>query len=117
MPALIDHPFLLVLAVLVAIVGVGRLTRLVTYDDYPPTAAIRSWWIGRVTGGNGWAKLIECLWCFAPWPMAVCIGWYLATPLAPWLLWSWWLFWSWLALSYVSSILVRHDEPDDDRDL
>lgn len=57
------EPWIAVVALLVTIVGAGRLTRLVTYDDYPPTVAIRSWW-NRVTKGNGWAKLAYCLWCF-----------------------------------------------------
>jgi hypothetical protein len=114
MQQLIDHPFLLVLAVLVAITGVGRLTRVVTYDDYPPSAAFRRWWIGRVTRGNGWAKLADCLWCASPWLMLVCIGWLLAWPLSPVLVWAWWIFWSWLGLSYLAAILVRHDEPDEE---
>lgn len=110
---LLEHPIVLVLALLTALFGVGRVVRLVTYDEYPPTMWLRSFWIGRVTGGNGWAKLIECLWCFSPWAMAVCIGWFFLTPLAPWLLWSWWLVWAWLALSYIASMITRRDDPDE----
>ena len=106
-------PWLIVAAALVAVVGVGRVTRLVTYDDYPPTIAIRSWW-NKVTKGNGWAKLAFCLWCFSPWAMLFCLAWLAAGLLwVPWLVVAWWAFWSWMALSYLSAILVRRDEPEE----
>lgn len=106
-------PWIAVVALLVTIVGAGRLTRLVTYDDYPPTVAIRSWW-NRVTKGNGWAKLAYCLWCFSPWAVALCVG-HLALGFvtAEWVVVSWWVLWGWLAVSYLTAILVRHDEPDE----
>lgn len=104
---------LIAAAVLVAIVGVGRVTRLVTYDDYPPTVAIRSWW-NRLTHGNGWSKLAFCLWCFSPWAMLFCLAWFFVGLLwVPWLVIAWWFFWGWMALSYLSAILVRHDEPEE----
>lgn len=106
-------PWLIVAAVLVAVVGVGRVTRLVTFDDYPPTVAIRSWW-NRITTGNGWGKLLYCLWCFSPWAMLVCLGWFFAGLFwVQWLLIAWWIFWGWMALSYLAAILVRRDEPEE----
>lgn len=99
------------LAVLTAVLGVGRLTRLITYDDYPPTAWFRRWWIQKVTRGNGWGKLADCQWCCAPWIMLVCIGWFLLGPVSPAFVWSWWLFWSWLGLAYAVSMVVVRDEP------
>lgn len=107
----LDHPFFLVLAVLVVIFGAGRLTRVLTYDSYPPSIAIRKWWIGTVTKGNGWSKLADCFWCASPWITAVCIGWFFLTPLQLWILWSWWLFWGWLGLAYIAAIVLARDEP------
>ena len=46
------NPLLVIAAAFVAMMGVGRFARLVTYDDYPPTIAIRSFW-NRITNGNG----------------------------------------------------------------
>lgn len=95
------------LAVLTAVLGVGRLTRLITYDDYPPTVWFRRWWIQRVTRGNGWGKLADCLWCAAPWLMLPCLAWGVFTSFQ----WPWWAFWGWLGLSYVTSMVVARDEP------
>lgn len=108
------NPLLVLAAVLVAVMGVGRFARLVTFDDYPPTIAIRSLW-NRITGGNGWAKLAYCQWCFTPWVMLACIGWFIWGTLGQvtWLMWAWWIFWGWLGLSYTASIIVRRDEPEE----
>lgn len=108
------NPLLVVAAVLVAVMGVGRFARLVTYDDYPPTIAIRSAW-NRLTGGNGWAKLAYCQWCLSPWIMLGCLGWFFAGVLTGtlWAVISWWAFWGWLGLSYTASIIVRRDEPEE----
>lgn len=97
-------------AIVTAVLGVGRLTRIVTYDDYPPTVALRTWWVDSVTRGNGWAKLLTCYWCFSPWLMAVCLGWGLASFGQTWEC-VWWIFWGWLALSYLASMIIARDEP------
>lgn len=115
-PFLIDHPLILLLAVLVLVLGVARLTRVITYDQYPPTIAFRSWWIRRVTKGNGWGKLADCWWCAAPWVMAPAIGVFFLTPLQPWILWTWWIGLSWLSLAYVASMVIARDEPADEHD-
>jgi hypothetical protein len=98
-----------ILAVIVAVVGAARLTRILTYDDYPPAIAIRVWWQG-VTKDGPWAKLVTCPWCAGPWIMLICLGWFLLSFVAPWLGWTWWLFWGWLALSYWTSQYVHFDE-------
>jgi hypothetical protein len=108
----LNHPWMIVAAVLVAVLGVGRLVRVITYDDFPPAAAVRAWWVdltrNRETGDMGkWGKLAICLWCFTPWMMAVCVAWGLLTHFG----WAWWLFWGWLGLSYVTSMIIVRDEP------
>jgi hypothetical protein len=97
---------------LVAVLGVGRLARLVTYDDYPPTIAIRIWW-HRLTNDNGWAKLASCFWCFTPWAMLVALVWFWLG-YGTWVELVWWAFWGWLAISYVTSMVVARDEPPAD---
>lgn len=106
---LLEHPFVLVLAVLVATVGVARLTRLITYDTYPPVAWLRSKWQGLTRDGE-WSKLATCGFCAAPYLMAACLLWGVFTAFH----WSWWAFWGWLALSYVSSMIFARDEPAED---
>lgn len=100
-------------AVLVAILGVGRWARLVTYDSFPPAAAVRQWW-AKVTKDRGdWGDLFFCPWCFTPWLMLVCIGWFALTFTAVWVAWTWWIFWGWGALAYVASIVIAYDQPKD----
>lgn len=102
----------LALAVVVLVIGVGRVARLVTYDKFPPAAALREWWT-RVTAKRkgDWGLLLWCQWCFTPWLMLVAGGWFLLTFSHPFWAWSWWLFWGWMALSYLASMVVARDEP------
>lgn len=118
--ALLDQPFLLVLAVLVIVLGVGRLARIVTYDAYPPAIWWRERWT-RMTGSftedtkewvpGPWTKLFTCFWCFTPWLMLIAIGWFVLGLWVAWIAVVWWFFWSWLALSYVASMILARDEP------
>jgi hypothetical protein len=98
-----------VLALVVAIFGVGRLARIITYDEFPPAVWWRVKWSGWTKDGP-WTKLFTCYWCLSPWIMAVAIGWYWIGAYVVVLSWLWWIFWGWLALSYVAAIVVNHDE-------
>lgn len=100
----LDQPFIIVLALITAIVGPARLTRVLTYDTFPPAAWIRATW-ETITKGGEWAKLATCFWCAAPWITLVCIAWGLLSSLH----WTWWLFWGWLALSYLASMVIARD--------
>lgn len=95
-----------VAAVLVAVVGTARLTRLLVFDTYPPAAWVRSRW-EAITNDGPWATLVNCGYCAAPWIAVITIAWAWATSLH----WSWWLFYGWLSLSYLAAIVVAWDEP------
>jgi hypothetical protein len=110
--AFTSNPWLIVAAVLVAVFGVGRLSRIITYDDFPPSVAVRIWW-SKVTHDGGWAKLAHCFWCATPWIMLGSMGWFALGFVLTWVAWAWWLFWGWLALSYITSIIIGRDEPRD----
>ena len=101
-----------VLAVLVAVVGAARLTRIVTHDSWPPAAAVRAWWTRLFTREDGalsdWHLLAVCHWCFGPWAFAFALATAWATSLHP----VWWVFWGWLAGSYLVSMIVERDEKD-----
>lgn len=108
-----NYPQLAVAAV-VAVLGVGRLSRLITYDAWPPSAWVRLLWANLTTGarfqkifGTGWDKLFFCQWCMTPWLMLGCVLWGVGTGLGP----VWWIFWGTLALAYVASMVVVRDEP------
>lgn len=103
-----NHPLLALCAVFVAVMGVGRLTRIITYEDYPPSVWFRMRWV-KLTKGGGWSKLFTCIWCLPPWMMAFCLIWAYFSALH----WTWWWFWTPLALAYLSSIIIRRDEPED----
>lgn len=100
-------------AILAAVLGVGRLVRVMIYDDFPPTVWARTNFIIWIEGTRAakWSKLASCPWCLTPWVMLVCIGWFLAGVAVVWLAWAWWIFWGWMALSYVATMIYVRDEP------
>lgn len=109
---IIDLGWWLIPAILIAVLGVGRMARLITHDEFPPSRWWRAVWQDRITANHpGWSLLFICFWCLSPWIMLVAIGWFLLTLQVEWVAWAWWLFWGWLALSYVASMIVARDEP------
>jgi Na+-driven multidrug efflux pump len=94
-----------VLAVLVAVFGTARLTRIFAHDDYPPAEWVRAHWLALV--GDNWGNLMRCIWCFQPYVAAICIAWGYFSGLH----WTWWAFWGWMALSQAGSTLLAYDEP------
>lgn len=105
-----NHPLIALTAVLVAVFGVGRLSRVATYDAFPPAAWARERWRKLVRRGKDeyspWEKLADCQWCFTPWLWAICLAWALFSDLH----WSWWIFWGCLGGAYLSSIVIGRDE-------
>ena len=103
-----------VCAVIVGVLSVARTARLVVFDDFPPMLWIRSQWVAR-WGEEGWAGLIACQFCLAP---------YLSAGMALWawlaydagnewgLHWTWWLVNGVWGLSYIAAILVAYDSGD-----
>lgn len=108
----LHNGWLATLAILVALFGVGRLARIITWDAFPPAIAVRQWW-NRITDDGPWAKLFNCFWCMTPWLMLGSLGWFVLGLYVDWIAIAWWLFWGWLALSYASSIIIARDEPQD----
>lgn len=108
-----DLGFWLIPAVLVAVLGVGRVARLITHDQFPPSIWLRQTWANLTVKYESWTLLVFCHWCAGFWIMLACFGWFLLTMNVEWIAWTWWLFWTPMALSYVSSIVVSRDEPKD----
>lgn len=110
MTAALDNIWIALLAIVVGVVGVARLTRAVVNDDFPPFVWWRITW-SRITNDGPWAKLFLCWWCLSFWVALVCIGWFLLIDAHPIFLWSWWIFWGGLALGYLAAMLIVRDEP------
>lgn len=117
----IENPWLGILAVAAAVLGVGRLARVITYDEYPPAEWLRRKLtkllapLDRRSARSGlspWSKIATCFWCATPWVMLFAIGWFFLGLVVPWIAVVWWVFWSWLGLSWVSSIILARDEPE-----
>lgn len=107
-------PWIFLLAAAVAIVGVGRLNRLVTYDDYPPAIWLRTKW-AAITKGSLWGKIAFCLWCFSPYAAGFAVGWLvLGLLVSQWIVLAWWIFFGWLTVAYLASILTYFDEGSHD---
>jgi len=106
----IDDHWIIFIAIIVAIVGVARLTRAIVHDDFPPFVWWRIKW-STWTKDGPWAKLFHCWWCLSFWVALVCIGWFLLTVVHAFFLWTWWIFWGGLALSYLATMLIVRDEP------
>jgi undecaprenyl pyrophosphate phosphatase UppP len=109
--AALDNIWIALLAIVVGVVGVARLTRAIVHDDFPPSVWWRMQW-SKWTNDGPWAKLFLCWWCLSFWVALVCIGWFLLIDVAPFFLWSWWIFWGGLALGYLAAMLIVRDEPD-----
>lgn len=99
--------FEIVAAVIIGVLSVARTARLLGFDEYPPMEWIRAKWDAKVEGK--WHPLIYCPFCAAP---------YLAAGMALWFWlggdhWTWWVINGVWGLSYVSSMIVAYDQPED----
>lgn len=111
-PFLLASPLVLVLAILTAVLGVGRLTRVLVHDPFPPAAWLRARW-DDLTDGSGWNKLMHCWWCASQWVSIVAIGHFMLGYYVEWIGWTWWIFWGSLAIGYVAAIIIARDEPEE----
>lgn len=98
-------PFILIAAVVIAVLSTGRLTRLLVQDHFPPSVWIRTKW-DDITDGGSWNLLLHCHWCLAPWLAIPVILWGWLSELHT----SWWLLNGWLAIAYLASMVVERDE-------
>lgn len=110
--------------VVTTIVSASRLTRLATWDDFPPVKWARDKY-ADATDGGGWQILAFCGYCASFWITAIVVGWgWLASvygdPQAhPENLLGfmvWWAVNGTLATSYLAAILMAHDGDDGDDD-
>ena len=101
-----------IFAFIVATFTVARITRLVTFDDYPPTKWLRAKWDAK-TGSSGWNEMLHCPYCFATYPALVIVPTF-AVGLFGWdaftsLLGFWWVGCSTLTVAYLAATFVASD--------
>lgn len=94
------------------IIGVGsiaRITRLITWDTYPPSAWLRSKW-SALTHDGPWAVMLQCGYCFGLYAGLFVVGWAaLDLRTDQEIDWPWWAFNAWMAMSYWGSIMMAYD--------
>lgn len=92
----------------VTVMSAARITRLVTFDAFPPAAWVRAKF-DDLTEENDWSLLVHCGYCFSFWAtLAVALwgyfsGWHTA----------WWLTNSILGGSYLAAIVMAADKDGD----
>jgi hypothetical protein len=97
----------LLAAAAVGVLAVGRISRLVVDDTYPPAVWFRDLW-RRITRDGAWSGLVDCHFCVTPYVAAFSLAWaWLGT-----LHWTWWAFHGWLALAYLAAIVAVRDTPE-----
>ena len=95
----------------VSIVSTARLTRLVTFDKFPPVRWVRDKYIDA-TDGSDWQLLAFCPYCAGFWvAIAVVLPGYFSDWHA-----VWWLVNGILAVSYLAAMVMVHDGDDSESD-
>lgn len=106
--------FYWVAVVLVTIVSVARITRLLTFDKFPPVKHFRDKYENK-TDGTDWFWLALCGYCMAPWVSIPVIGLGFAAdvygPSYPDTTAAlvWWIVTGWWAVSYLAAIVMAND--------
>ncbi len=103
---------LLLLTLSTAVFGIARLTRVITYDSFPPAVWWREKWT-EIVRDTDWKLLFSCFWCLPFWITLVCIGWWIGGLYVLWIAWAWWIFWGALAIAYLASMVIVRDGGED----
>lgn len=104
-------PFEWVAVAVITILSSSRITRLLTYDKFPPVRWLRHRYIG-FTGSRerlaSWTLLAKCPFCMGPWVTAAVVAWGYCTD------WHdpWWLFNGVMGASYLAATYMIHDGDD-----
>lgn len=93
----------------VTVMSAARLTRLATYDSFPPTAWLRDKY-ADATDGTKWQILAYCPYCASFWLTLLVVG---SGWLSDWHT-AWWLFNATMGASYLAAIAMVLDQDEDD---
>lgn len=92
---------------LVTIASAARITRLLTFDHFPPVKWLRTKYVVR-TDGSDWQMLALCGYCASFWVAAAVVAWGVLTDFQP----AWWIVNGVFAASYLAAILMSYDGDD-----
>lgn len=92
----------------VTVVSASRITRLLTFDKFPPIVWLRDKY-ADATDGTGWQLLAFCAYCASFWVTAVIVLWGWLTDWQT----AWWLVNGISAASYLAAVFMVHDGDDD----
>lgn len=110
--------FYWIAVVLTTVVASARITRLLTFDKFPPIKAVRTWYEDK-TDGSDWQWLTLCGYCMSPWvtlvvfTLGLVAGVYgdgeqrVGDDAIGFIIW--WLVAGWFALSYLAAMTMAHD--------
>lgn len=95
----------------VSVLSAARITRLATYDSFPPVVWLRDKY-ADATDGTGWQILAYCPYCASFWITAAVVlsGW-----ASDWHE-AWWLTNAIFGGAYVAAIVMVHDGDDAEDD-
>lgn len=104
---------------IVTITGSSRITRLLTYDKFPPIMWARDWYLELLDGTErrrDWQLLAMCGYCMSFWTTLAVVAWadlsgIFEGPTEDPSLWAsgWWFFIGTLGASYLAAILMKKD--------
>lgn len=91
----------------VTVLSASRLTRLVTWDSFPPSVWFRMKW-DTITKDGSWSLLVHCGYCFSFWATLGVVLW------GYWSDWNsfWWIANGTLAASYAAAVFMTNDGDD-----
>lgn len=94
-------------AAIIGTLSAARITRLITWDAFPPTMKIRDLW-DKITREGDYALLFHCPWCMGFWVTLGITAWGFGTDFNRW----WWIINAVFGLSYVAAMIIVHDGDD-----
>lgn len=112
----VSSEFYWIVVALVVITASARLSRLVTFDAFPPALWLRRKYLARAD--NDWGLLAICGYCFSFWATALIValgdlaGVFDGKPVVSWFTVAWWFAFGILGASYLAAMLMKRDGDD-----
>lgn len=114
-----NSTFYWIAVAVITVTASARITRLATYDQFPPALWLREKFADLMDGGprrRGWQILVYCGYCFSFWATLLVVIWAdLSGIFEGWTddpsLWAsgWWFLMGTLGASYLAAIMMKHD--------
>ena len=90
-----------------SVLSAARITRLFTWDDFPPTVWLREKY-KDLTNEGPWALLLYCGYCFGFWAALGVVSWGYLVQFDT----AWWLVNGVLSVAYLAAIVMSFDGDD-----